>query len=125
VTADDALGGPILDGPNLYFVHQHAAGDCQGSVVVIPSSGGTPSVVSLGNSGSDVSSFAVDHDDAGAVYWTTPDAGGLVFRAAKGGGTPEVIASSQSRPAAVGVDATRAYWVAAGLQGDEVRAVAK
>jgi hypothetical protein len=67
-----------------------------------------------------VSSFAVD-----AAYWTTPDAGGLVFRAPNGGGMPEVIAEDQPGAAAVAVDATRVSWIAAGPQGDEVRAVAK
>jgi hypothetical protein len=90
--------------------------------MVMPAAGGTPTLVSLGHSGSDVSSFAVD---ATYVYWTTPDAGGLVFRAMKGGGAPEVIAEDQAGATAIAIDATRAYWIAAGPQGDEVRAVAK
>ena len=73
-TADDLLVGPLVDGADLYFAHQHAPGACAGSVMTMPTSGGTPRLVSLGNSGSDVSSFAVD--DA-FVYWTTPDAGRL------------------------------------------------
>jgi hypothetical protein len=124
-TAADTLAGPILDGANLYFIHLHAPGDCQGSVMVVPSSGGVPALVSAGNSGSDVSSFAVDEGDSGFVYWTTPDAGGLVFRAAKGGAMPEVIASAQPGARAVAVDATRVYWIAAGPHGDEVRAIMK
>ena len=90
--------------------------------MTMPTSGGTPRLVSLGNSGSDVSSFAVG--DA-FVYWTTPDAGGFVFRAAKGGAMPEVIAAAQPGATAVAVDATRVYWIAAGAHGDEVRAIAK
>jgi hypothetical protein len=123
-TAPGPLAGPILDGPDLYFVRQRT-GDCQGAVMVIPSAGGTPALVSAGHSGSGVSSFAVDEGDTGFVYWTTPDAGGLVFRAAKGGAMPEVVATAQPNARAVAVDATRVYWVATGPQGDEVRAVAK
>jgi len=121
-TADDRLAGPILDGDQLYFIHAHAAGDCAGAVMMMPVTGGTPTLVSLGHSGSDVSSFAID---AAYVYWTTPDGGGLVFRAAKGGGMPEVIAEDQASAVAIAVDTTRVYWIAAGPQGDEVRAVAK
>jgi hypothetical protein len=121
-TADDVLASPIAAGTDLYFIHQHAPGDCEGSVMVMPTAGGGPSLVSLGHSGSDVSSLAVD--DA-FVYWTTPDAGGLVFRAARGGGTPEVIASEQAgaRAVAVAPGTTRIYWIAVGASGDEVRAV--
>ena len=121
-TAADTLAGPILDGSNLFFIHLHAPGDCQGAVMVMPSSGGSPAVVSAGNSGSDVSSFAIDE---GFVYWTTPDAGGFVFRAAKGGAMPEAIASAQAGARAVAVDATSVYWVAVGPHGDEVRALAR
>lgn len=121
-TAADTLAGPILDGSNLFFVHQHAPGDCQGAVMVMPSSGGSPAVVSAGHSGSDVSSFAIDE---GFVYWTTPDAGGFVFRAAKGGAMPEVIASAQAGARAVAVDATSVSWVAVGPHGDQVRALTK
>jgi hypothetical protein len=121
-TADDLLVGPLVDGADLYFAHQHAPGSCAGSVMTVPTSGGTPRLVSLGSSGSDVSSFAVD--DA-FVYWTTPDAGGFVFRAAKGGAMPEVIAAAQPGATAVAVDATRVYWIAAGAHGDEVRAITK
>jgi hypothetical protein len=119
---DDVLAKPTIDGADLYFVHQHAPGDCQGSIAVMPAAGGTPSLVSLGHTGSDVRSFAFD---ASYVYWTTPDAGGVVFRAAKGGGTPEIVADGQANAAAVAVDDARIYWVAAGTFGDEVRAVTK
>jgi hypothetical protein len=121
-TAADLLVGPLVDGPNLYVLHAHAPGDCAGSVGVVPVAGGAEKVVSLGHSGSDASSFALDD---GYVYWTTPDAGGLVFRAPKGGGTPEVIASGQAGATAVTTDATRVYWIAVGPRGDEVRAVTK
>jgi hypothetical protein len=121
-TATDRLSGPILDGDQLYFVHMHPAGDCAGSVMSLPVTGGTAMPVSLGHSGSDVSSFAVDGSH---VYWTTSDAGGLVFRAAKAGGMPEVIAEGQAAAAGLALDDTRVYWIAAGPHGDEVRSVAK
>jgi hypothetical protein len=120
-TATDVLASPIAAGADLYFLHAHAPGDCQGSVMVMPTAGGQPILVSLGHSGSDVSSLAVD---GGFVYWTTPDAGGLVFRAARGGGTPEVIATEQAGARAVAAGAGRVYWIAVGAGGDEVRAVA-
>jgi hypothetical protein len=121
-TATDVLASPIASGADLYFLHAHPPGDCQGSVMVMPTAGGTPSLVSLGHSGSDVSSLAVD---AAFLYWTTPDAGGLVFRAARGGGVPEVIASEQAAARGVAVGATRVYWIATGVAGDEVRAVSR
>ncbi|HVU49470.1 MAG TPA: hypothetical protein VHL80_02225, partial [Polyangia bacterium] len=119
-TAADTLASPIAAGADLYFLHAHPPGDCQGSVMVIPTAGGTPSLVSLGHSGSDVSSLAVD--DA-FVYWTTPDAGGLVFRAARGGGAPEVVATEQAAARGVAVGAARVYWIATAAGGDEVRAL--
>jgi hypothetical protein len=78
--------------------------------------------VSQGHSGSDVSSIALD---AASVYWTTPDAGGAVFRAAKGGGMPEILGDGQANAAHVAVDDARVYGAATGTFGDEVRAVAK
>jgi hypothetical protein len=121
-SADDLLVGPLIFGGSLYVLHQHAPGECAGSIGVVTTAGGAETLVSLGHSGSDASSFAVDD---GHVYWTTPDGGGLVLRAPHGGGTPEVLASGQTGATAVTTDADRVYWIAAGANGDEVRAVAK
>jgi hypothetical protein len=121
-TSPDALGQPVVAGTDLYFVHQHAAGDCAGSVATMPTKGGMPRQVSLGNSGSDVSSLAVD--DA-FVYWTTFDDGGVVFRAPRAGGTPEILASGQREARGVTFDETRVYWIVTDATGGQVRAVAK
>jgi hypothetical protein len=121
-SADDILADPVVDGEDVYFVHQHAAGECKGALMVVPTTGGPAAPVSLGRSGSDVSSYAVDAD---GVYWTTPDSGGFVFRADKNGSTPIAIATNQPNARALVTDATHVYWVAAGAHGDEVRSVAK
>jgi hypothetical protein len=123
-SAADILANPTIDGSNVYFIHQHAPGECQGALMVVPAAGGTPTTVSTGATGSDISSFAVGHD---FVYWATPDSGGVVFRAAEGtaGAGPEIIATGQAGVASLAVDATRVYWVAAGARGDEVRALAQ
>jgi hypothetical protein len=121
-SADQVISDPLVDGDDVYFRFAHTPGECAGAVMVVPKAGGASRTVSLGQTGSDVSSFAVDE---AFVYWTTPDAGGFVFRAGKSGGAPEVIAQGQASARLVTTDDTRIYWVAAGARGDEVRAVAK
>jgi hypothetical protein len=121
-SADDELAGPIIEGADLFFNHAYGPMACLGSVITIPKAGGAPKLVSLGQSGVGASSFAAD---AAFVYWTTPVNGGLVFRAARGGGMPEVIAKDQAGVRAVALDASRVYWIAVGPTGDEVRAIQK
>ena len=112
----------LVDGADLLFFHGYAPMTCLGSVETMPTKGGAPTPVSLGKSGAGVSSIAAD---AGFVYWSTPVDGGLVFRAARGGGMPEVIAKDQAGVRAVALDASRVYWIAVGPTGDEVRAIQK
>jgi hypothetical protein len=122
LTSDDPVGHLVLAGPDVYFLHESEAGACRGSVAVVSKAGGTPRVVSLGRSGSDASSLAVDGD---FVYWTTFDEGGRVFRAAKGGGIPEILATNQRSASNLVVDATRVYWIVEDANGDQVRALDK
>jgi hypothetical protein len=60
--------------------------------------------------------------DATAVYWTTQSTGqaadGAVMKVPVGGGPPEVLASSQIRPATIAVDGTSVYWVSGDGLGD-------
>jgi hypothetical protein len=121
-TSDGLVGRPVVTGADLYYLNQHAAGDCAGAVMVIPTMGGTPARVSLGRSGSDASSLAVD---GAYVYWTTFDAGGVVFRAARGGGMPEIIATGQREARAVTFDDARVYWLVTDASGGQVHAVDK
>ena len=120
--SDESIRQPVVADASLYYLHQHEAGECAGAVMVIPTTGGTPTQVSLGRSGSDVSSLAVDH---AFVYWTTFDAGGVVFRAPRNGGTPEILATGQREARAVTFDDTRVYWLVTDAAGGQVRALAK
>lgn len=123
---DHPLGLPLVSGNELLFVHQPAlltgAGRCIGSVAAVPKAGGVQRIVSLGRSGSDVSSLA---SDGTYVYWSTFDDGGTVFRAPRAGGAPEIIAAGQREARALALDGTRVYWIVTDATGGQVRAVAK
>jgi hypothetical protein len=123
---DHPLGLPVVAGNELLFVHQPAlpagAGRCVGSVAAVPKNGGAQRTVSLGRSGSDVSSLATDGT---YVYWSTFDDGGTVFRAPRAGGAPEIIAAEQREARALALDGARVYWIVTSETGGQVRAVAK
>jgi hypothetical protein len=88
----------------------------EGAVMKVPISGGTPIVLA---SGQDYPvGIAVD---ATSVYWTnggevsSSDGGpnrppGAVMKVGLGGGTPTMLASEQSMPNGIAVDATNVYW---------------
>jgi hypothetical protein len=88
-----------------------------GSIVSVPLEGGT--LVTLASGHFHPAFLAVD---ARAVYWVnsdfsapvpgfrSPDMIGTVMKAALTGGTPAVLASGQSDPRAIAVDAKNVYW---------------
>jgi hypothetical protein len=122
LTSSDPVGHLVLAGPDVYFLHESEAGACKGSVAVVSKAGGAPRLVSLGRSGSDASSLAVD---GGFVYWSTFDQGGRIFRVVAAGGTPEILAVNQRSASHVVVDAKRVYWTVEDANGDQVRALDK
>jgi hypothetical protein len=55
------------------------------------------------------------------VYWTSTDsnggANGAVMKAPLAGGTPLVLASGQSKPGSIAVDARNVYWMTTDIAG--------
>jgi hypothetical protein len=56
--------------------------------------------------------------DAAYVYFTTYDADGQIWRAAKNGTASELLAIGQPWPSAIAVDGDAVYWVNRGSQTD-------
>jgi hypothetical protein len=90
----------------------YLAGIASGTVVKVPTAGGTPVTLACGQD--QPSGIAVE---AGQVYWTNQGQGGEVVSAPVGGGTPTTLASGQGAPFAIAVDATNVYW--ANLTGNQ------
>ena len=88
----------VVDAVNIYWVGSSR-------IVKIPLDGGTSSTLV----GTGAGGIAVD---ASFLYWTywTNSSDGTVMKVPLGGGTPVTVATGQSRPGAIALDATNIYW---------------
>jgi hypothetical protein len=99
--------GPAFDGTNLYWTTNGAWSTPipPPTVVMLPATGGTPSLVASPDNPGDL---AVD---ATAIYFTDGDA---IEKVPKTGGTPTLLSAPLNRPHSLVLDDASVYWIDAG-----------
>jgi hypothetical protein len=107
-TGENYPGTLALDATNLYWASIDTLSD--GYINKVPRTGGSAAPVISPSPMYSAMALSVDTNN---VYFAEPTKD-LVGRVAVGGGTPTIIASGQSRPGRMAIDATYVYWVANG-----------
>jgi hypothetical protein len=104
LASEQDRAAPIaVDDANVYWMTGQA------TVMSIPKTGGTPTVLVPGPAPAQENlPFSLATDGA-SVYWTD-EAGGTVSKVAVVGGDVTVLATDQSGPGAIAVDGTSVYW---------------
>jgi len=114
--------GIAVDATSVYWA------TIDGAVVKVPTAGGALTTLATGANNPNVTAIAVDER---SVYWTTLAAlecalppgiglfcGGAVMRVPKGGGSSTVLATGQTGPHALAIDATNVYWATLACPSD-------
>jgi hypothetical protein len=119
-----AGGGPeaiAVDETNVYWTQggfcPSDSGACTGTVVKMPSDGGTAVTLASGQG----QSFGITVDMTN-VYWTSFQVGNImaaVWTVPRGGGTATILASGQSEPEGIAVSPSSVYWTNSGTSANE------
>jgi hypothetical protein len=119
-SGQDLPNGLAVTGDNVYWTNLGSLGGA-GAVVRIPQAGGSPeTIVSRETAPGDI---AVNPGET-AVFWTTllgsnaSATGGAVLTTTPSSGQATAVATNQSEPDAIAVDASHLYWTDLGTQSN-------
>jgi hypothetical protein len=95
-----------VDDHSVYWTNRGAPGSNSGSVMSVPTSGGTPqTLVAAQESPYDIVVFE------GFAYWSDEASSGSVQRISVSGGSANSVAGNQQRPGSLSVSGDHVYWI--------------